>query len=83
MNVKTLKIYVMTDYQERMVNELQELADRKTKLLNALNSEGFEQKVGTKQYYLMRWQYQAMHSYHNALLERCVDMGIASFPECN
>lgn len=71
----------MQEFQKRMLDELNELEDRKSKLLAAINSEGFEQKVGTKQYYLMVWQYQSMHSYHNALLERCVDMGIANFPE--
>lgn len=63
-----------------MLNELRELEERKIKLLSALNEPDFEEKVGTKQYCLMRWQYMAMHSYHEALLERCVDLGIAEFP---
>lgn len=66
----------MTDFQERMITELNELRDRKEKLFLALNKEGFEEKVGTKQFCLMKWQYDAMHSYYNALFARCKDMGL-------
>lgn len=66
----------MTDFQERMVVELSELQACKSKLLAALTKEGFEEKVGTKQFYLMKWQYDAMNSYYNALFARCEDMGL-------
>lgn len=71
----------MKDFEQRMLEELKELEERKGKLLKALNEEEIENTVGTKQYCLMQWQYSAMHSYYNALIERCIDLGLVYRPE--
>lgn len=44
----------MEEYQKKLVEELKELKDRKTKLFDALIKKGFREKVGERQYALMQ-----------------------------
>ena len=66
----------MEEYQKKLVEELKELKDRKTKLFDALIKKGFREKVGERQYALMQWQYSAMCAYYDALNQRLFDMEI-------
>lgn len=66
----------MEGFQKRMLDEHCELADRLTKLNNALTKDGFREKVGDYQYKLMKEQAQGMEMYYKALTSRMADMGI-------
>lgn len=66
----------MEEYQRRMLDEHCELADRLTKLNNALTKDGFREKVGDYQYKLMKEQAQGMEMYFKALTARMDDMGL-------
>ena len=66
----------MEDFQKRMLNEHCELADRLTKLKDALGKDGFREKVGDYQYKLMKEQAQGMEMYFSALTKRMDDMGL-------
>lgn len=69
-------IYIMEEFQKRMLNEHKELSERLTKLKTALAKDGFREKVGDYQYKLMKEQTQGMEMYYKALTSRMHDMGI-------
>ena len=62
--------------KKELVEEYILLIQRLTKLINALDSEGFEDKVGKKQYDLMMNQRLAMTNYSVILEHRLADLGI-------
>lgn len=62
--------------KKELVEEYILLIQRLTKLINALDSEGFEDKVGKKQYDLMINQRLAMTNYSVILEHRLADLGI-------
>lgn len=63
-------------FKDRMIQEYSELGDRLDKLNNALNKDGFKDKVGEKQYNLMCIQDRVMTEYWNVLRDRMKDLGI-------
>lgn len=63
-------------FQKRLISEYAELVTRHEKLMDALNSEGFEEKVGEEQSQLMREQASAMAEYANILYKRMELLGI-------
>lgn len=69
-------IYIMEEFQRRMLIEHSELKERITKLQTALSKEGFREKVGDYQYKLMKEQVQGMITYYKALTARMTDMDI-------
>ena len=69
-------IYIMEEFQKRMLNEHKELSERLTKLNSALSKDGFREKVGDYQYKLMKEQLQGMEMYYKALSARMTDMNI-------
>ena len=66
----------MGDFKTRLVEEYKELGDRLGKLNTALNTQGFKEKVGEKQYNLMCQQDRAMTEYWNVLGDRLKDLGV-------
>ena len=66
----------MDELKKELVEEYILLIHRLTKLINALDSEGFEDKVGKKQYDLMMNQRLAMTNYSVILEHRLADLGI-------
>lgn len=69
-------IYIMEEFQKRMLIEHSELKERITKLQTALSKDGFREKVGNYQYKLMKEQVQGMITYYKALTARMTDMDI-------
>jgi len=69
-------IYIMEEFQRRMLDERSELNERLHKLETALAKDGFREKVGDYQYKLMKEQAQGMEMYYKALTLRMADMGI-------
>lgn len=63
-------------FKDRMIQEYSELGDRLDKLNNALNKDGFKDKVEEKQYNLMCIQDRVMTEYWNVLRDRMKDLGI-------
>ena len=66
----------MDELKKELVEEYILLIQRLTKLINLLDSEGFEDKVGKKQYDLMMNQRLAMTNYSVILEHRLADLGI-------
>lgn len=66
----------MEDFKKRLVTEYQELVEKKDKLSAALQTEGFEEKVGKVQYFYMVTQYTGMRIYMEALADRLNDLRI-------
>ena len=66
----------MDELKKELVEEYILLIQRLTKLINSLDSEGFEDKVGKKQYDLMMNQRLAMTNYSVILEHRLADLGI-------
>ena len=66
----------MDELKKELVEEYILLIQRLTKLINSLDSEGFENKVGKKQYDLMMNQRLAMTNYSVILEHRLADLGI-------
>ena len=66
----------MNELKKELVEEYILLIQRLTKLINLLDSEGFEDKVGKKQYDLMMNQRLAMTNYSVILEHRLADLGI-------
>lgn len=69
-------IYIMEEFQKRMLIEHSELKECITKLQTALSKDGFREKVGDYQYKLMKEQVQGMITYYKALTARMTDMNI-------
>lgn len=63
-------------FESRIVEEYNQLTDRLSKLDAALNKEGFKEKVGEEQYYLMCAQSRAMFEYCDVLMVRMEKLGI-------
>lgn len=72
------KVYKETNstFESRMIEEYNQLKDRLSKLDIALNREGFKEKVGEKQYYLMVAQHKSMSEYCDVLRIRMENLGI-------
>ena len=66
----------MDELKKELIEEYILLIHRLTKLINALDSEGFKDKVGKKQYDLMMNQRLAMTNYSVILEHRLADLGI-------
>lgn len=63
-------------FESRMIEEYNQLKDRLSKLDIALNREGFKEKVGEKQHYLMVAQHKLMSEYCDVLRIRMENLGI-------
>ena len=72
------KMYKETNstFENRMIEEYNQLGDKLGKLNTALNKNGFKEKVGEKQYNMMGLQYKAMTEYWNILRDRMTDLEI-------
>lgn len=72
------KVYKETNstFESGMIEEYNQLKDRLFKLDIALNREGFKEKVGEKQYYLMIAQHKLMSEYCDVLRIRMENLGI-------
>lgn len=55
---------------ERLESEFVYVASRLHRLRKALDTDGFDEKVGPEQYDLLRQQHEAMHQYRNILALR-------------
>lgn len=60
--------------KKRMLDEHHELEDRLTKLNAALLKDGFREKVGDYQYFMMKRQVLAMEMYYKILAARLNDL---------
>lgn len=57
----------MKPFEKRLIEEYISLSDKQFKLSKALNSDGFEDKVGKDQFELMAEQYKVMQKYSEIL----------------
>lgn len=73
----------MEEFQKRMLEEHKELNERLTKLNTVLCKDDFCEKVGDRQYELMKKQARAMGEYRSALAARLIDMDLLQVEEPN
>lgn len=75
--MEIIKDNVKDDWQERLIEEFEQLNDRIEKLENAINTDGFVDKVGERQFFLMGEQLSVMKSYSSTLGKRLLDLNLA------
>lgn len=75
----TIDTNVTEDWQKRLIDEYEALTDRLNKLNTALALEDFKDRVGEKQFELMKKQSEGMTIYANALKERMIDLHLIYF----
>lgn len=63
-------------FESRLIEEYNQLKDKIFKLGIALKKDGFMEKVGAEQYYLMSAQHESMAEYSNILRIRMEKLGI-------
>lgn len=68
---------ITESWQKCLIDEYQVLDERIVKLSTALNTEGFKEKVGEKQFELLTAQLKAMNEYESILEDRLIDLGLA------
>ena len=61
---------MMKPFEKRLIEEYISLSDKQFKLVKALNSNGFEDKVGKEQFALMTEKNKVMEKYGEILKNR-------------